>query len=419
MSLFPLRRQQRHSTVDGPIIPPRGGARRGAVQVTADSALRHSAVWACLRIRADLVSTLPLDCFRRVGLGMPDVEVTPPPVLVDPGGAHWPYDLWMWASQFDLDRGGNTIGLITERNALGLPARIELQPLRLCAVFQRKGEPEHRYRIDGTEYTPREVWHERQFPVPGLPVGLDPIGYAAWTLSESLSMQEFVLDWFGGGGVPKVRLHNTEKIVPPRDAALIKERYQSTVHNGEPFVHGSDWELDLIGATSAGQEWLEGRRFGLAEVSRFLGVPVDLIEAAISAPGSVTYQSALQRNLQFLIMHLGPAVTRRESRFSRRLVPSPRYVKLNTNALLRMDPEQQAKVIGERIKARTLTPTEARALYDLPPLTADQEAEFVRLFGAPRTVPEQPSPRAAWPWEPVNPLSAAPYVTPEMSEVAR
>jgi HK97 family phage portal protein len=388
--------------------------RRNAVAVNPDTALRHSAVWACLRIRADLISTFPVDTFRKVG--DIDVEVPKPPVLVDPGGRHWPYMHWMWASQFALDRQGNTVGVIVERNALNLPSRIELYPASSVSIYQRPDMTEHRYRIDGKEYTPDQVWHERQFPVPGLPVGLSPVAYAAWTLSEALSMQQFALDWFGGGGMPKARLHNTKRSLESgpqtNEARRIKDRYMATVANGDVFVHGNDWELNFMQAEQAGVEWLDGRRFLLADCSRWFGVPVDLIEAAVSAPGTITYQSALQRNLQFLVMHLAPAIIRRETALSS-LLPRPRFVKLNTNALLRMDAEQQAKVIDMRIKNRTLTITEARELYNLPPLTPQQEAEFARVLGGPRSGPNpaqapEAEARAAW-WEPVNPLSAAPY----------
>src|SRR5690349_22002342 len=47
----------------------------------------------------------------------------------------------------------------------------------------------------------------------------------------------------------------------------------------------------------------------------------------------------------FLVMHLGPVVSRREEALSR-LTPGPRFVKLNTDALLRMDPSSRADKIG-------------------------------------------------------------------------
>lgn len=414
MSLFPLR----HSTVEGPLIPPRGGATRGTVAVTTDTAMRHSAVWACIALRAGLMSSFPLDVFRRVD--DIQIEMPKPPVLVEPGGPEWDYTDWMYASQADYDRSGNIIGLITQKNALGLPARIELAPASACSVLQKKGEYLPRYRIDGTEYTRDQVWHERQYVVPGLPVGLSPIAYAAWSIGEYLSIQDFVLAWFAGGGVPKARLKNVERIVPSKEAAILKERWKSSVKDGDLFVHGSDWEYDLLQAEEMGLEWLEGRRFGLPEVCRFLQCPADLIDAAISAPGSITYQTALQRNLQFLVMQLGPAVQRREKNLTK-LLPRPRFVKLNTDSVLRMDPETRGKVLNEAIRWRRLAPSEARALDNRPPFTPEQIEEFTALFGAPRNALDTATrdARDEQPWEQVNPLSAAPYITPEMSEVAR
>lgn len=412
MSLFSPKRP-RHSTVQGPLIPPRGGATRGSVAVTTDSAMRHSAVWACVALRAGLISSFPCDSYRMVG----DIQVEVPkaPVLIDPGGSEWDYTDWMYASQVDMDRTGNAIGLITIKNGLGLPARIELAPASACSVIKKKGEYLPRYRIDGTEYTRDQVWHERQNVVPGLPVGLSPIAYAAWTIGEYLSIQDFALAWFAGGGVPKARLRNTEKRVPPREAAMIKERWRATVADGDLFVHGSDWEYDLMQAEVMGLEWLEGRRFGLPEVCRFLQCPADLIDAAISAPGSITYQTALQRNLQFLVTQLGPAVQRREKNLTK-LLPRPRFVKLNTDALLRMDPETRGKVLNEAIKHRRLAPSEARALDNRAPFTPEQIEEFNTLFGPPRQ-PSAPAARELG-WEQVNPLSAAPYPM-DFSEVDR
>jgi hypothetical protein len=68
-------------------------------------------------------------------------------------------------------------------------------------------------------------------------------------------------------------------------------------------------------------------------------------------------------------------------------------VKLNRNALLSMDPQTQASVISTRITSRTLAPSEARALYDQPPFTEQQMAEFDRLFGK----GAQPTPTTATP----------------------
>ncbi len=409
MAWWQLPRRRRSTGTDAD-IPPRGGRRVGAVHVNETNALQHSAVFGACRLRADLLSTLPLDVYR--DLDGIEVEVPPGLILTEPAPG-WDMVDWLWATQFDLDRAGNAIGLILEKTANNLPAQIEPQDITKCQVIQRKGESKLRYRINGTEYDQDKVWHERQYRLGGLPVGLSPTALAALSIGEYLSAQQFANDWFRGGGVPKARLRNKERKVPQRESAIIKDQWRTNVENGDLFVHGNDWEYDMMQAQQMGVEWLESRRFGLSDVARFYAVPSDLLDAAISAPGSVTYQTGLQRNLQFLVMNFGPAIKRREKNLSK-LTARPRKVRLNADALLRMDPLARAQFMESRIRSRTMTPDEARAKENQKPLTPEQEQQFHRLFGDPNKKMQTSQARDVWAWEQVSPYSAAPYVDSEV-----
>jgi HK97 family phage portal protein len=369
------------------LIPGRPVQRAGAVTVNSETALRHSAVWACLRLRANLVSTMPVDAYRRVG-GV-QIEVSKPPILTIPGGDRVDIGEWLYSSQFDLDRAGNCFGLIVERTGFGLPARIDLVPVADVTVVVRKGRLDH-YRIGQEVYQPSEVWHERQYTMAGLHVGLSPLAYAAWSIGEYLSIQQFALDWFGNGSIPAASLRNNAKTVTQAQAEEIKDRFKAAVAGRDIFVTGMDWEYQMIQAEQAGSGWLEAKDFGIGDVARFFDVPGDVIDAAVRTGGNINYANVVERNLQLLILHLGPTVVRRENALTR-LLPVPRYVKLNTDSLLRMDPKARAEQFALQIDSRTLAPSEARAKEDRPPFTESQLAEFDRLFGAPRTNPQPAS----------------------------
>ena len=374
------------------VIPQRPASARiaGTVVVNNDTAMRHSAVWACLRLRGDLMSTMPVDVYRRVN--DIQIEMPKPPILVNPGGEQVDICEWMYSTQVDLDRAGNTFGLITERNAANLPNRIDLQPLSEVSVILKKGVIS--YRIAGKIYPADQVWHERQFTIAGLPLGLSPVAYAAWSIGQYQSAQQFALDWFGSGGVPKGHLRNTELATIDADAAqVIKTRYKASVENNDVFVSGKDWEYKPFQAEAVGAAWLEAQKYGIGDIARFFGAPGDLIDAAVST-GSITYANITQRNLQFLIMHLGPAIYRRERSLSK-LLPAPRYVKLNSSALLRMDDLTRAQVNQLKIASRTLVPSEVREQDNLPPFTAEQLAEIDRLFGPPKALPSSTQPTGA------------------------
>ena len=83
MSLF--RRAANLSAIEQIIADRVGLGRSGVANVSRPTAMRHSAVWAALRLRADLISTMPVDTFRKVD-GV-QVETPRPPVLVNPGVA--------------------------------------------------------------------------------------------------------------------------------------------------------------------------------------------------------------------------------------------------------------------------------------------------------------------------------------------
>lgn len=352
--------------------------RVGSVTVTQERALRHSAVWACLRLRANLVSSMPIDAFRKSG--SLQVEVAKPEFLVTPyPGVSMPQ--WMFGSQYDLDRYGNVWGIVHARNAFGLPAVVELAPSSEVSVSVRR----HRIsqvRVSGEVIKPEHLWHEAQYTPAGHTIGLSPIQAAAWSIGSYLSAQEYSLDWYSQDGAqPRGVLRNTEmKIVKPV-AREAKEQFKAAARNRDIFVTGKDWEwnAEKVDAQSAG--FMEQMRWGVQDVCRFLDVPGDLIDAAPTG-SSVTYANITQRHVQFLVMALGAPIQRREEALSACL-PKPRFVKLNTDALLRMDPQTRQTVFASRITSRVMAPSEARALDNLPPFTEEQLAEFDRLFPRP------------------------------------
>lgn len=370
-------------------LPDRGflGQGTGSVRVDADTAMRSSAVWACIRLRANLVSSMPIDVFRRVG-GI-QVEVPKPPLLVDPSPHAFGILEWLYSSQTELDRYGNSFGIIRERDALGFPKRVDLIASRQVKITG-KGAEIKAYAIGQETYDPKDIWHERQYTVPGSPVGLCPITYAAWTIGGYLSAQKFGNDYFQRGGAPTGTLQNTktDKVGPLVDEA--KERFRAATESRDIFVVGKDWEWTPSSAPEAAAAFLEEMKFGAADVCRFFGVPATMVDAGV-AGSAITYANVTQQNLQFLITEIGPLLSRREAAFTRAL-PAPRYVKFNADALLRLDPETRQRVILSRVAGKTLAPSEARELDNLPPFTPAQLEEFATLSPAkPATPSTNPS----------------------------
>lgn len=352
--------------------------------VTTRTALRHSAVWACLRLRANVISTFPLDSYRSVpnplGSGTVSLEVAKPASLLTPSsyadGQAQPMTDWLYASQMDLDRSGNALGVITARDGQGLPSVVDLVPFEDAAIKVKDARIVG-YKLGRTNYEPRDVWHERQYLLPGVPIGLSPIAYAAWSISGYLSAQAFAIQWFAGGAIPSGDLKFEEGKLTPSEAEIHKRRFMASVASGEPFVHGKDWTYTLIGAKASETAFLDEMNYGVVDVCRFLDVPGDMIDAPPQG-SSVTYANVTQRNLQALIWNINPAVVRRETALSLWL-PRPRFVKFNTDSLLRMDPAQRALIIAGQVSGKVLAPSEARELDNRQPFTPEQIDELRTL----------------------------------------
>lgn len=356
-------------------------ASRSKGTVKSGDAMRHSVVWGARHLRADLISLMPVDVFRKVG-GV-RVGQSTPQVLVNPWevaeGQPMAIDEWIYSTQMSLDGFGNNVGIVHAKDSFGIPTKIEpIDPEKV--TYRIKGSRIVEYKINGTTEESKWIWHERQHTVAGLPVGLSPIGHAALALSSGLSAQEFALSWFQNGAVPSAILRNSTKTLTREQAAEAKESFKASIESGDVWTTGMDWEYNPVSVKASEASFIEQMQYSDVELCRFFGVPADMVDVVTNA-SSVTYASIAQRNLQLLVVNLGGAVKRRERALSA-LTPGGRYVKLNRSAVLAMDDKTRAELHGVNIQNRVYTPDTARAIEDMPPLTDADYAQFDRLFGA-------------------------------------
>jgi HK97 family phage portal protein len=339
-------------------------------------------------LRANVVSSTPVDAFRYVG-GV-QVEVPKTKLLLSPGGStpRWQagstnhdFAEWTYSTQFDLGRYGNVVGIVTQFDSYGLPKTVELAPTD-GVTFKGKSSRITEIDICGEKFKDdrlRYVWHERERTIPGSPVGLSPVMYAAMSIGGYLAAQQFGLDYFGAGAHPSGHLRNNAlDVLPTGLADEAKSDFKAATAGRDIFVTGRSWEFTPAATPEAAQAFLDEMKFGIADVCRFFDVPGDMIDAA-QGGSSVTYANITQRNIQLLVMNMGPAFQRREAALTS-ATPSPWFVKFNTDALLRMDPQTREELLIARVDGRVLAPSEARAKNDLPPFTPDQLAEFDALF---------------------------------------
>jgi HK97 family phage portal protein len=386
MGLFGPTRQRAaaaNTTSAADFIASARQSRMSNVRVDSEASLTHSAVWACIRLRAGLVSSMPIEIFK-LGGSAPSRGLTP--FLKYPGGSSQdavtgsPNTLmheWLYSSQADLDMYGNCFGVVTMRDSLGYPARVELVPFKdvsLKAVGSRVTE----YTIEGKTYDPKDIWHERQYTVPGTPLGLSPLVYGAASMSGYLSAQQFGVDFFRSGAMPSgVLSNNIRNSLTAEEVQSTRDRFKAAASNRDIVVLPAEWEYKMFDVGSANEAFLKEKEYGVADVCRFFDVPADLIDAP-SMASNVTYANVSQRNLQLLTIHIGPALYRRECALSAS-IPGDEVVRFRRRQLLAMDPQTEDTLTLAKVKGKILAPSEARAAEGRRPFTVAQIKEFELL----------------------------------------
>lgn len=397
MGVFSGPRERRNvGDIGNPLIPQRPDGRTTAgILVTADSAMTLSAVWACVRLRADLVSTLPLQAFRQnLGPGSGTLAITSDPtpislpsLLLAPGGEGITPEEWLYQTQVSLDLRGNAFGIIQERDGYGFPQTIELVHPDAVLVSRDPLTGRPVYRIFGREYAREDVYHERQFTTAGNLLGLSPVSYHARSIGIGLAVEKFGADWFADGAHPSSVL-STDQKVDETQAKTIKQRFIEAIRGTrEPLVLGSGVKYTAIQVSPNESQFLETMRYSSEQVGRIYGVPPEMIGGSSGA--SMTYANVEMRSLDFLTYGIGPTFIRRERALSR-LLPARQFVRYDLKAFLRTDTENRYKTHAIGIAAKFLDPNEARHEEGLPPLTEDQKAllELVPLTISPNGTPK-------------------------------
>jgi len=332
------------------------------MSVNADTAMRLSAVWACVDLLASTISTMPVDVFRR---GEREPLDPLPPVLQRPSALLPEFDEWLYAALASLLLRGNAYGVITARSAATfLPTQVDLANPDVVSVRQNTdGRVE--YRINGKEQDPADIWHVRAYTQPGEVEGLSPIAYAKQAIGLGLAAEKYAATWFADGAVPSGVIETDEQVTLEQ-AKTIHKLWEQRKGSARPAVL-SGGKYHAITVAPEESQFLDTTKATVATIARFYGVPPELI--AGEAGNSLTYGNVESRSVHFLVYSVNRWLVKLDRALGR-LVPSGQYVKLKPDGLLRSATQQRYTAYATALKAGFMTVDEVRALENLPPMNS-------------------------------------------------
>lgn len=368
MSLFrPTRAKEARDWNSIADLIARGSGRStyAGVLVTEESAMRHSAVWGCVDLLAEIVSTMPIDNFRRRPSG-PSEEL-PVRWLEDPTGDGSGFEAWCRQLMVSLLLRGNGFGYIHDLDPTMLPRQIEiLHPDRMAYRRDLNFGPMSWY-LDGkpidTWTNGGPLWHVAGYPAPGGPLGLSPISYAAETIGLGIAARKFGAQWFGDGAHPTSMLTNKDRDVDSEDEAkALKKRIKEVlVDNREPLVLGGGWELKPIQIAPNESQFLETIKANSEDIERFF------FRRPPGLGGELNYANVEARSIDLLTYAVNGWLVRIERALSR-LRPRGQFVKFNPGAMLRTDLKTRYEAHVLAIRGGFDTPNHRRELEDMAPL---------------------------------------------------
>ncbi|WP_037605831.1 phage portal protein [Streptacidiphilus rugosus] len=366
------RREQRALTF---IAPPIGAHIQAAEDYAAGSvegAMRHHAVWKCVRLVSDVVSCMSPMVYRGQP-GVPGAERLPNPLVLTQPMASADVNDFVYMGLTSALLRGNIYGEILEVSG-GLPTQIELQhPDRVRVTVNNDGTTTYKY--GSRTMKPHEVWHKMAYRMPGSHLGLSPISYAMATVRQSMAAQRFSTDWFDAGGHPTgvITNPNTKKLVDQDEANTIKQRFLAASRSREVVVMGGGWDWREIKISPEESQFLATQKLTGSQICGYFGVQPEMVGEA-SEGSAITYANVESRSIDFSKYGLAGWIGRWERWFGQ-LTPRGQYVRLDKSALLQGDTMTRYQAIHMLVAARIITQDEARAmLLELPPLTPEQRA---------------------------------------------
>lgn len=345
-------------------------------ETSVDGALQVAAAWACIRLIAETVATLPLILYKKSGDGERKVA-----------GEHPLYEILHDAPNADMTAlefwEGVVVSLCTHGNAYAEKKRmgdrlIALVPLRAdtMEVF-RDARGRRRYRYHDDKGRERELDEDSVFHVRGFgnggDVGLSPIAYARYTLFGARVADRTAAQVFATGNRQQGVL-TMDAVLKPEQRDQIRENIIRPFTEGKTLILEAGMKFQPTTLSPEDAQMLESRAFQIEEICRWFRVPPFMIG---HTEKSTSWGTGLeQQQIAFLTFALEPYLERIEQAVRRSLIiPGERktlFAEFKVEKLLRADSTARAAyykaALGTTQEPGWMVKNEVRRLENLDPL---------------------------------------------------
>lgn len=365
-----------------------GAHSAAGVPINDETVLKLSAVWSCVRLISETISTLPLSMYEKTSGGKRVASHHPlqfilhdQPNADTTAAVHWEASVAAMLLRGNarcekLMIGGRVVGLHF------------LHPDRLTS-FRRDGVKVWRYTDENG--LQREIPNERVWGIPGFSLdgkeGVSVIGYGAEVFGAAIGADMAASSTFAKGLMPTTAITYPNTLKPGQrdEARETLEALSGAVNAGRPVILEAGSEIKTIGINPSDAQLLESRAFSVEEICRWFRVPPFMVG---HSEKSTSWGTGIeQQMIGFLTFTLGPWLRRIEQAISKDLLtPAERlryYPKFAVEGLLRADSAGRASFYAAMVNNGILTRDEVRELEDREPMGGNAAVLTVQTALAP------------------------------------
>lgn len=346
--------------------------------VTPTTAMQSTAVFACVRVLAETVASLPLHVYRRLPQGGKEkaTEHYLYPILHDQPNPEMTSLELRETLMGHLCLWGNAYCEIA-RDAGGRVR--ELWPLRpdKMTVKREEGELRYYYQLpDGTTAALRQqqVLHIRGLGGDGV-VGYSPIRLAREAIGLALATEEFGARFFGDGAHPGGIVEYPGKLSDQayqRYKESVQEAYGGLGKAHRLMVLEEGLKYTQVGIPPEDAQFLQTRRYQLEEIARIYRVPPHMVGDLERS----TYSNIEHQSIEFVVHTIRPYLVRWEQAIKRDLIPpaerQEHFAEFLVDGLLRGDIKSRYEAYAVGRQNGWLSADDIRELENMNPLPDGQ-----------------------------------------------
>ncbi|HEN0075473.1 TPA: phage portal protein [Streptococcus pyogenes] len=354
-------------------------------------AMQTTAVYACVRILAEAVASLPIHVYERTVTGKEKKVEHPLYFLLhdepNPEMSSFVFretlmtHLLIWGNayvQIIRDRSGQVISLYPL-----LPDKMSVhrdESGKLYYKYKRQSEENPNFKEKGDAILKAEdVLHVPGLGFDGL-IGYSPIALAKNAIGMTLATENYGASFFKNGANPGGVLEHPGILKDPK---RVRDSWNA-VYNGVTNAHKvavleEGMKYTQVGIPPEEAQFLQTRKFQINEIARLYRIPPHMVGDLEKS----SFSNIEQQSLEFVKYTLDPWVVRLEQAFKRSLfLPEEKktyLVKFNVDGLLRGD--YQSRMNGYAIGRQNgwLSTNDIRELEDLN-LLSDEEGGNLYLI---------------------------------------